>query len=52
MFSKAHFLDNKINLSYLWKYFEILLVKGYGKLQNTSVNINSYRSQFLRQVLD
>ena len=36
----------------IWKYFEILQVKGQDILQNTSVKINSYRSWYLRQLLD
>ena len=52
--SKSLFLDSTIpyNLLISEKYLEILWVKGQDNLQNTSVNINSYRSWYLRQFLD
>ena len=44
MFSKTVFLDitiyNTLPAAYIWKYFEILYMKGQDNLQNTSVNIN------------
>ena len=33
-----------LELAYIWNYFEILLVKGQDSLQNTTVEINLYRS--------
>ena len=35
---------NTTQPAYIWKYFEILSVKGQDNIQNTSVNVNSYRS--------
>ena len=49
---KTLFLDNTVpslEPAYIWKHFEILKVKSQDNLQNTSVNINSYRSWNLRQ---
>ena len=48
MFSKTVFLDitiyNTLPAAYIWKYFEILYMKGQDNLQNTSVNIKSFPS--------
>ena len=41
-----------LQLTYFWKYFEILKVKGQVNLQNTTVNINLYRSKYLLKILD
>ena len=41
-----------LQLTYFWNYFEILKVKGQVNLQNTTVNINLYRSKYLLKILD
>ena len=38
MFSCSLFRDNTLEPAYVWKYFEILYVKGQDKLQDTTVN--------------
>ena len=43
---------NTLVLAYIWKYLEILQVKGQDNLQTTTVNINLYRSKYVQKLLD